>query len=366
MGIVNLAFNGSFESGLSGWVTQNAVITTQQSHSYMNAALIPSAASGYVGQFISVTPGSSYEMMVSLGKAGTSISSPVIIQVSYFDASYQDLGLALYMRIPANRLPDVTEENWREIYAATSISPAGTAWAYVIISTQAQAGGAPMLVDDLVFLAAAGVSGATGATGPAGLAGNTGATGPTGLAGTTGAIGPAGLMGNTGATGPAGLMGNTGATGPTGAAGTNATVPQSAFRAESYTTLQSVSSGTYVTVSFPNEIFDLNNEYSPSVFVPAQSGVYAISANVGYNPFSNSTASLIYLSIAVNNIQVVEVSKLIAAGSNGDNFMNVNTIAQLNAGDSVTVLFIIQSGPSGFIMSVGRATNFEAARFPSP
>lgn len=354
MGIVNLAFNGSFESGLSGWVTQNAVITTQQSHSYMNAALIPSAASGYVGQFISVTPGSSYEMMVSLGKAGTSISSPVIIQVSYFDASYQDLGLALYMMIPANRLPDVTEENWREIYAATSISPAGTAWAYVIISTQAQAGGAAVLVDDLVFLAAAGVSGATGATGPAGLAGNTGATGP------------AGLAGNTGATGPTGLAGTTGATGPTGPAGTSATIPQSAFRAESNTTLQSVSSGTYVTVLFPNEIFDLNNEYSPSVFVPAQSGVYAISANVGYNPFSNSTASLIYLSIAVNNIQVVEVSKLIAAGSNGDNFMNVNTIAQLNAGDSVTVLFIIQSGPSGFIMSVGRATNFEAARFPSP
>ncbi len=426
MGIVNLAFNGSFESGLSGWVTQNAVITTQQSHSYMNAVLIPSAASGYAGQFISVTPGSSYEMMVSLGKAGTSISSPVIIQVSYFDASYQDLGLALYIMIPSNRLPNVMEENWREIYAATSISPAGTAWAYVIISTQAQAGGAAVLVDDLVFLAAAGVSGATGATGPAGLAGNTGATGPTGLAGNTGATGPTGLAdntgatgptglagntgatgptglagntgatgptglagntgatgptglagntgatgptglaGNTGATGPAGLAGNTGATGPTGLAGTNATVPQSAFRAESYTTLQSVSSGTFVTVLFPNEIFDLNNEYSPSAFVPAQSGVYAISANVGYNPFSNSTASLIYLSIAVNNIQVVEVSKLIAAGSNGDNFMNVNTIAQLNAGDSVTVLFIIQSGPSGFIMSVGRATNFEAARFPSP
>lgn len=348
MGIVNLAFNGSFESGLSGWVTQNAVITTQQSHSYMNAVLIPSSAYGYVGQFISVTPSSSYEMMVSLGKAGTSVSSPVIIQVSYFDASYHDLGLALYILIPADRLPDVTEENWREIYATTSISPEGTAWAYVIISTQIQAGGAAVLVDDLVFLAAAGVSGATGAPG------STGANGPTGLAGTTGA------------TGPTGLAGNTGATGPTGAAGTNATVPQSAFRAESYTTLQSVSSGTYVTVLFPNEIFDLNNEYSPSVFVPAQSGVYAISANVGYNPFSNSTASLIYLSIAVNNIQVVEVSKLIAAGSNGDNFMNVNTIAQLNAGDSVTVLFIIQSGPSGFIMSVGRATNFEAARFPSP
>lgn len=342
MGIVNLAFNGSFESGISGWVTQNAVITTQQSHSYMNAVLIPSAASGYVGQFISVAPGSSYEMMVSLGKAGTSVSSSVIIQVSYFDASYQDLGLALYILIPADRLPDVTEENWREIYAATSISPEGTAWAYVIISTQAQAGGAAVLVDDVVFLAATGATGASGATGSTGAAGPTGPTGPTGAAG------------------------NTGSTGPTGPAGTSATVPQSAFRAESTTTLQSVSSGTYVTVSFPNEVFDLNNEYSPSVFVPAQYGVYAISANVGYNPFSNSTASLIYLSIAVNNIQVVEVSKLIAAGSNGDNFMNVNTIAQLNAGDSVTVLFIIQSGPSGFIMSVGRATNFEAARFPSP
>jgi hypothetical protein len=224
----------------------------------------------------------------------------------------------------------------------------------VIISTQAHAGGAAVLIDDLVFLAATGVIGATGSTGPAGPAGNTGATGPTGL------------VGNIGASGPAGATGSTGAIGATGATGTSASEAQSAFRAESNTTLQSVSSGTYVTVSYPNEVFDLNNEYSPSVFVPAQSGVYAISANVGYNPFSNSTASLIYLSLAVNNVQVVEVSKLIAAGSNGDNFINVNTIVQLNAGDSVTVLFIIQSGPSGFIMSVGRATNFEAARFPSP
>jgi hypothetical protein len=309
----------------------------------MNAVLIPSTAAGYVGQFISVTPANSYELMVSMGKAGASASSPVIIQVSYFDASYNDVGLALYIFMPAGRLPDVMEENWREMYATTSMSPAGTAWAYVIISTQPQPGGAPVLIDDMAFLAATGVSGSSGITGPTGADGTTGATGATGADGTTGATGATGADGTTGAT-----------------------VPQSAFRAESTSSFQSVSAATFVTVSFPNEIFDLNNEYSPSAFVPAQSGVYTISANVGYNPFSTSTASLIDLSIAVNGLQVVEVSKLLAAGTSGDNYLNVNTIVRLNAGDSVTVLFIIQSGGSGFIMSVGRATNFSAARYPSP
>jgi hypothetical protein len=82
----------------------------------------------------------------------------------------------------------------------------------------------------------AGLRGATGPAGPSGLQGLTGAIGPigaqglqglTGDVGPAGSIGPQGLQGLTGATGSQGLQGLTGATGSQGLQGlTGATGPQ--------------------------------------------------------------------------------------------------------------------------------------------
>ena len=89
-------------------------------------------------------------------------------------------------------------------YVANVNSPAGT----------------PGASADYTLLAAAGITGATGGTGPTGFTGATGGTGPTGITGATGGTGPTGITGATGVTGPTGITGATGVTGPTGITGT--------------------------------------------------------------------------------------------------------------------------------------------------
>ncbi|PJN83239.1 BclA C-terminal domain-containing protein [Bacillus velezensis] len=88
-------------------------------------------------------------------------------------------------------------------YVANVNSPAGT----------------PGASADYTLLAAAGITGATGGTGPTGFTGATGGTGPTGITGATGGTGPTGITGATGVTGPTGITGATGGTGPTGSTG---------------------------------------------------------------------------------------------------------------------------------------------------
>ncbi|MCM8506767.1 collagen-like protein [Bacillus amyloliquefaciens] len=88
-------------------------------------------------------------------------------------------------------------------YVANVNSPAGT----------------PGASADYTLLAAAGITGATGGTGPTGFTGATGGTGPTGITGAIGETGPTGITGATGGTGPTGSTGATGGTGPTGITG---------------------------------------------------------------------------------------------------------------------------------------------------
>ncbi|MGX6580591.1 BclA C-terminal domain-containing protein [Bacillus velezensis] len=88
-------------------------------------------------------------------------------------------------------------------YVANVNSPAGT----------------PGASADYTLLAAAGITGATGVTGPTGITGATGGTGSTGITGATGGTGPTGFTGATGVTGPTGFTGATGVTGPTGFTG---------------------------------------------------------------------------------------------------------------------------------------------------
>jgi hypothetical protein len=490
MGIANLVFNGSFELGLTGWISQNTSITSQYSHSYTNSALLAATGPGYVAQFIPAAPGISYELLVSMGKLGTAVSSPVIVEVTFLNSSFAVLGLSLHVNIPAGRLPDVLDEDWREIYATTGLSPAGTAWAYVIVSTQTQPSGASVLMDDVAFLEAqnlsgstgatgatgtngltgatgvtgatgatgipgatgatgingltgatgmtgvtgtTGITGATGATGINGVTGATGATGVTGATGIPGATGATGTNGVTGATGATGVTGTTGITGATGATGTNgvtgatgatgatgitgatgtngvtgatgatgatgitgatgtngvtgatgatgatgitgvtgatgATEPESAFRAENNTANQNVNPGAAAQVSYPNEIFDLNNEFASSAFIPLQSGVYSISANVGFIPNSTAVDHQTTVNILVNGIPVAGTTNVFVTGlPTAVNYTNINTIVRLSAGNTVTVLFSFSNtgGTAGVIQASGQVTNFSAARFPSP
>jgi hypothetical protein len=101
---------------------------------------------------------------------------------------------------------------------AADVGVAGGRWALIAAAGVTGSSGAQ---------GPAGATGAVGPAGPQGSAGLVGAMGPTGAAGAAGPTGPTGLQGSPGSTGSAGSMGPTGATGPAGPVGpTGATGPQ--------------------------------------------------------------------------------------------------------------------------------------------
>ncbi|MFY0760911.1 ABC transporter permease [Metabacillus dongyingensis] len=141
--------------------------------------------------------------------------------------------------------------------------------------------------------------------------------------------------------------------------------PESAFRAEKNEAAQPIVAGAGVFVDFPNEIFDLNNEYNPvtSIFTPTQTGVYSICANVSFLPNNPTIDHATNLSIQVNGIQQVSSDNFFIGGVGiTSNVNGACTIVQLQPGDTVRVVFL--STVDGIISSVSD-TNFEAARFPS-
>lgn len=148
--------------------------------------------------------------------------------------------------------------------------------------------------------------------------------------------------------------------------------PKSAFRALNNTLPQSFIAGIFNKVFYPNEQFDLNNEYTPatSVFIPRQSGIYSIIASTDFLPDHQGQDQRISMAIFVNNVPVALSENFRSAAVPGGSLVatSVSTIIQLKPGDVVDARILI-TGDSGslFLFSLGGIANqFEAARFPSP
>jgi hypothetical protein len=175
--------------------------------------------------------------------------------------------------------------------------------------------------------------------------------------------GQRGSRGPQGETGPQGLQG---IPGPQGIQGPPGPVPQSAFRAVRDGTNASIPvvADTNVLVLYPNEQYDLINEYSTltSTFIPATRGIYSIIASV---EFSADTLDpyRVRITIRVNTINVAIDNDFFSTIGN-NNVASVSTNIQLNAGDQVQVF--VQSSVNGSIVSDPATTRFEATRFPSP
>ncbi|MUG72736.1 NTTRR-F1 domain [Paenibacillus validus] len=128
MSITNIIVNGGFETGsLLPWINFNATITTDFSHSGFYAArLLGGDLNSFITQFVPATPGESYEFLVSLAKVGTAPSPPISLTVAFYNDSFTFLGYGLITTIQTDRLPDVNDDTWLEIYQTTSVAPAGT------------------------------------------------------------------------------------------------------------------------------------------------------------------------------------------------------------------------------------------------
>lgn len=166
MSIQNLIINGSFETGtLTSWISANTTVTSQFSHSGSFSARFQSSPfTSYIGQFVPLNPGESMEVLASFAKVGTAPSTPIFIQVTFYDSLSNLLGSGLGTTIPIDHIPTVDNDTWLEIYQTTTPAPPNTAQAFILIYTSPQAGTANGLVDDVALL----VAPDTGATGAAG------------------------------------------------------------------------------------------------------------------------------------------------------------------------------------------------------
>lgn len=143
----------------------------------------------------------------------------------------------------------------------------------------------------------------------------------------------------------------------------------SAFRAVNSTVEQNVTANTLVVpVLYPDEIFDLNNEYDPvtSTFTPKQDGLYSIIASVNFGPVVGGiivpTNYRVLILILVNGNAVVADNDFFGELPIGD-ATSVSAILQLEAGDEVNVSAL--SSTNGVLFAVPLAMHFEAARLPS-
>ncbi|MFE5318222.1 hypothetical protein ACFQ88_05885 [Paenibacillus sp. NPDC056579] len=138
----------------------------------------------------------------------------------------------------------------------------------------------------------------------------------------------------------------------------------SAFRAVNATADQTVTANTPVApVQYPNQIFDLNNEYNPatSTFTPKQDGKYLIIASVSFFPADVSTNYRLVLNIRVNNNPVVTDDEFFGANPvpTGDQ-ISVSGILKLKKCDKVTISLFPTT--NGIIAAEPRGTHFEASR----
>ncbi|MEH7066192.1 BclA C-terminal domain-containing protein [Bacillus velezensis] len=232
-------------------------------------------------------------------------------------------------------------------YVANVNSPAGT----------------PGASADYTLLAAAGITGATGATGPTGITGATGDTGPTGITGATGGTGPTVITGATGATGPIGSTGVTGDTGPTGSTGATGGTGPTGSTGTSLTATSGYASNTGggvvavivggTTISLPNEqnlSADITANAANTIFTVAPAGRYYISYHI------NLTAGLLVSSrILINGTP--PASSIIAPVASLANFNN-SFIVTLPAGSTIQLqLFGLLGAATLLGGSTGAALN---------
>ncbi|WP_332286079.1 BclA C-terminal domain-containing protein [Bacillus velezensis] len=196
-----------------------------------------------------------------------------------------------------------------------------------------------------------GSTGATGGTGPTGSTGATGGTGPTGSTGVTGDTGPTGCTGATGGTGPAGITGATGGTGPTGSTGTSLTATSGYASNTGGGVVAVIVGGT--TISLPNEqnlSADITANAANTIFTVAPAGRYYISYHI------NLTAGLLVSSrILINGTP--PASSIIAPVASLANFNN-SFIVTLPAGSTIQLqLFGLLGAATLLGGSVGAALN---------
>ncbi|BCU03664.1 collagen triple helix repeat motif-containing protein [Pandoravirus japonicus] len=199
-----------------------------------------------------------------------------------------------------------------------------------------------------------------GVRGPAGPPGSTGPAGPQGTAGAPGAVGAPGPSGVRGPAGPRGLPGPPGAVGAQGPQGPpGSPVPSVTFRADGVAA-QPLTAVALATVTYENEIYDLqggaaadNYDSVTSTFTAPLAGVYRFIATANGTRASDEPVVAIRFvtSAAGQGTTQAQFSAYDVVGVE-DNFgATITADFQLAAGDTMTVEASVSLAGTSFILA---------------
>lgn len=115
---------------------------------------------------------------------------------------------------------------------------------------------------------------------------------------------------------------------------------KSAFRAVKNTPTQIPFANTNVKVTFTDEQFDLNNEYdsNTSTFVAKTAGVYLFTATTSFSPTNVNLDYEFGMVLRVNAAQLDVEADYTGFNAVYYNYVELNEIVWLNAGDTVDIL----------------------------
>ncbi|WP_237691071.1 NTTRR-F1 domain [Paenibacillus caui] len=153
--IQNIVANSGFESGsLTPWSSNQASVTTNEAHTGNYAALLNGGVNSFIYQTVSVTPGDSYELKLSVAKIGVSTAPLISISVQFYNANLAFLSYGLINSIRIDSLPAVQNDTWKTVYNVTAPAPPNAAYARVLINSIGIAGNSSVLVDDVQLVTA--------------------------------------------------------------------------------------------------------------------------------------------------------------------------------------------------------------------
>lgn len=136
----------------------------------------------------------------------------------------------------------------------------------------------------------------------------------------------------------------------------------SAFRAAASTS-QAIGPADITQIMYPDQEFDLNNEYDPgtSTFEPKQDGIYLIIASLAFVPDVAANYS-VRMFIVINDVNVAAADNdFFGAPLTNNNHVSVSTITKLFKGDRVQIF--AQAIIDGNTDPDPSFNHFEAARF---
>ena len=112
--VTNRITNTSFEADtLSPWVSLNGTIINNESHSGFRAVQLSGGmTNSFVYQTVPVSPGESFELIVSLAKVGDMPAPPMTLAINYYDNAFNFMDYGIITHVDVDRIPNVENCLW--------------------------------------------------------------------------------------------------------------------------------------------------------------------------------------------------------------------------------------------------------------